>query len=94
MTLRRLSTFRGPFTLEAATSAVAYAEITACDFVAGLTELVLKSLVSTEDHRGSRQYALLDTTCAYALEKLDESGEREWVAPRHADNVARIYSSR
>jgi predicted ATPase len=37
---------------------------------------------------------LLNTTRAYALEKLSESGEREWVAPRHTDNIARIYSSR
>jgi predicted ATPase len=94
MILRRLSRFRDPFTLEAATSAVAHAEITPSDFVADLAELVLKSLVTTQDHRGSRQYALLDTTRAYALEKLSESGEREWVAPRHADNIARIYSSR
>jgi len=94
MILRRLSIFRGPFTLKAATSAVACADITACDFVAGLAGLVLKSLVSTQDHHGGRQYALFDTTRAYALEKLGESGEREWVAPRHADNVARIYSSR
>ena len=77
MILRRLSIFRDCFTLEAAISAVADAEITASDFVAGLAELVMKSLVSTEDHRGRRQYAMLDTTRAYALEKLSESGERE-----------------
>jgi predicted ATPase len=93
MVLRRLSRFRGPFTLEAATSAVAYADITASDFMAGLAELVLKSLVGKEDHRGSRQYALLDTTRAYALEKLSEGGERERVAHLHADGITRICSN-
>jgi len=28
------------------------------------------------------------------IEKLSESGECEWVALRHADNIARICSSR
>jgi len=37
---------------------------------------------------------LLDTTRAYALEKLSEGGEREWAAPRRAGHIARIYSSR
>jgi predicted ATPase/DNA-binding winged helix-turn-helix (wHTH) protein len=93
MILRRLSIFPNRFTLEAATSAVADAEITASDFVAGLAELVTKSLVSAQDHRGSRQYAMLDTTRAYAFEKLSEGGERERFARRHADSITRIRSS-
>jgi predicted ATPase len=93
MILRRLSIFQDRFTLEAATSAVADAEITASDFVAGLAELVMKSLVSAQDHRGSRQYAMLATTRAYAFEKLSESGERERFAGRHADSITRICSS-
>ena len=93
MILRRLSIFRDRFTLEAAISAVADAEITASDLVAGLAELVMKSLVSTQDHRGRRQYAMLDTTRAYALEKLSESGERERFARRHADSITRICLS-
>jgi hypothetical protein len=82
MILQRLSIFRDPFTLEAATSAVAYAEIATSDFMAGLVKLVLKSLVTTQDQRSRRQYALLDATGACAPEKLSESGEHEWVAPR------------
>jgi predicted ATPase len=53
----------------------------------------MKSLVSTQDDRGSRQYAMLDTTRAYALEKRSESGERERVARLHADSISRICSS-
>jgi predicted ATPase len=94
MILQRLSIFRDRFTLEAASSAVVDAEITASDFVAGLGELVVKSLVTTQGDRGGREYALLDATRAYALEKLNESGERDWAARRHADNIARIWSRR
>jgi predicted ATPase len=36
---------------------------------------------------------MLDTTRAYALEKLSESGERERVARLHADSITRICSS-
>jgi predicted ATPase/DNA-binding winged helix-turn-helix (wHTH) protein len=91
--LRRLSIFRDRFTLEAATSAIADAEITTSDFVAGLAELVMKSLVGTQDHRGRRLYAMLDTTRAYALEKLSESSERERIARLHADSITRICGS-
>jgi predicted ATPase/DNA-binding winged helix-turn-helix (wHTH) protein len=94
MILQRLSIFRDRFTLEAASSAVVDAEITASDFVAGLGELVVKSLVTTQGDRGGREYALLDATRAYALEKLNESGKRDWAARRHADNIARIWSRR
>jgi predicted ATPase len=53
----------------------------------------MKSLVSTQEDCGRRQYAMLDTTRAYALEKLRESGERERVARLHADRIIRICSS-
>jgi len=36
---------------------------------------------------------MLDTTRAYALEKLSEGGERERVARRHVDSITRICSS-
>lgn len=47
--------------------------------------LVAKSLVVAEGEGAVECYRLLDTTRAYALEKLDESGEREPLAHRHAE---------
>ena len=81
--LRRLGVFRGVFSLEAARAVAAGPEIAAAQVVHGLSDLVAKSLVVTQiDHVA--HYRLLDTTRAYALEKLTESGESERVARRHA----------
>ena len=45
----------------------------------------MKSLVVTEVDSGDARYRLLDTTRAYALEKLVECGERDRIARRHAE---------
>jgi predicted ATPase len=37
------------------------------------------------------RYRLLDTTRAYALQELDESGEREWLARRHAEYYRDLF---
>jgi predicted ATPase/DNA-binding winged helix-turn-helix (wHTH) protein len=81
VTLRRLSVFVGGFTLE---SAVALAGDDAADFVEALANLVAKSLVSADVGGSIAQYRLLDTTRAYAMQKLTESGELQDYARRHA----------
>jgi predicted ATPase/DNA-binding winged helix-turn-helix (wHTH) protein len=79
--LRRLSIFVGFFTPEAARLVVAGDEI-APDEVALLIEsLVAKSLVSSDP---SARLRLLDSTRAYAQEKLIESDEAERIARNHA----------
>ena len=90
MILRRLAVFASYFTLEAASAVVASAEITSAEVVHGLANLVAKSLVATEVGGRSR-YRLLDTTRAYALEKLGESGERERLARRHAEYYRAVF---
>ena len=47
------------------------------DVVDGLANLVAKSLVAADIDGRVARYRLLDTTRAYAVEKLGESGERE-----------------
>jgi hypothetical protein len=47
--------------------------------------LVAKSLVVTGGKGAVTRYRLLDTTRAYALEKLEESGERERLSHHHAE---------
>jgi predicted ATPase len=82
--LRGIAIFVGPFGLEAADAVVAR-ELTSPDAVERLLGLVSKSLVVAVSEEGTTRYRLLDTTRAYALEKLVESGERALLARRHAE---------
>ncbi len=82
--LRRLAVFAGAFSLEAATAVVASAGTASLDIVDGLFSLIAKSLVVADVHGSVPRYALLDTTRAYALEKLAGSGECEGLEDRHA----------
>ena len=82
--LRRVAIFAGAFSLEAATAVAPTAGLAPLDVVDGLASLVEKSLVTPESDRVIVRYRLLETTRAYALEKLDESGERDRLARRHA----------
>src|SRR4029453_2790543 len=58
--------------------------VTQSDVVERLANLVAKSLITADVVRASVPYRLLETTRAYALEKLVESGESEELARRHA----------
>ncbi|WP_024512987.1 hypothetical protein, partial [Bradyrhizobium sp. ARR65] len=83
--LRRLAIFAGVFRLEAASTVVASPELPQSEVVEGLANLVAKSLVAAEVDGRVARYRLLDTTRAYAIEKLGESGESERLARRHAE---------
>jgi predicted ATPase/DNA-binding winged helix-turn-helix (wHTH) protein len=89
--LRRLAIFAGPFSLEAAATVAASPELSAPDVVEGLLGLVAKSLIVAEGEGAVARYRLLDTTRAYALEKLEESGERERLAHRHAEYYRHLF---
>jgi predicted ATPase/DNA-binding winged helix-turn-helix (wHTH) protein len=80
---RRLAIFAGWFSLEAASAVAASAELRASDVIDGISSLAAKSLVAAEVS-GVARYRLLDTTRAYAFEKLSDSGGREGIARRHA----------
>jgi predicted ATPase len=82
--LRRLSVFDGFFTLESA-AVVIDSEISACDVVAGIANLVTKSLVMADIVGDIVYYRLLDTIRAYARTKLAESADVDQVSQRHAD---------
>ncbi len=83
--LRRLAVFAGGFTLDSASEIASSADVTAADVVDGVATLVGRSLVSTDLGGGGPSYRLLETTRAYALEKLRESGELEQFSRRHAE---------
>ena len=55
------------------------------DVVDGVSSLVAKSLVAAEVDGAIARYRLLDTTRAYALEKLADSDELNAIARHHAE---------
>jgi predicted ATPase/DNA-binding winged helix-turn-helix (wHTH) protein/tetratricopeptide (TPR) repeat protein len=82
--LRRVSIFPGSFTLEAASSVAsddAIDEFAVTDLV---SQLVDRSLVVADTSSGGARYRLLETTRAYALEKLTDPVESRAVRRRHA----------
>jgi predicted ATPase len=82
---RRLCIFAGTFTIEAASKVTMDVAPPPGGVVNQLADLVMKSLVTADIGGGEPDFRLLETIRAYALEKLDESGEREAVARRHAE---------
>jgi predicted ATPase/DNA-binding winged helix-turn-helix (wHTH) protein len=81
--LRRLSVFAGAFSLDAA-QFVAAGDILEREQVAeAIAGLVTKSLVAVETDHAGTLYRLLDTTRAYVLAKVIDSGERNTIAKRH-----------
>jgi predicted ATPase len=81
--LRRLAIFSGPFSLAAA-CAVTGEAITAAAVAVGIADLVGKSLVIKTVDSAVTQFRLLETTRAYALDRLNASSAFVEVARRHA----------
>ena len=89
--LRRLAVFAGAFSLAAAGAVATSPDIPPWQVLDGLASLVAKSLVAAEVDGSVTRYRLLDTMRAYVLEKLDESGEREPLARRHAEYYRNVF---
>src|SRR5207249_1119649 len=83
--LRRLSVFAGSFTLAGASAVVASADIPGSEVVEALSKLVMKSLLTADVVGVTAHYRLLETTRAYAREKLGETGDLEQAARKHAE---------
>jgi predicted ATPase/DNA-binding winged helix-turn-helix (wHTH) protein len=83
---RQLSVFVGMFTLEAVRSVVAGDAGNGIE--AALASLIAKSLVTADAGSPVARYRLLDTTRAYSLRKLADSGDAGAVARRHAEFFA------
>ena len=84
LVLRRLSVFAGIFTLEAACSVAADADVDETQVLTALVSLVAKSLVTVSADDMATRYRLLDTTRDYAAGKLAEIGEVDVIKRRHA----------
>ena len=72
--LQRLAVFKMAFTLDAAIGVISCAVLLPASVVKGVESLARKSLLSVEQSIGVTRYRFLNTTRAYALEKLDDSG--------------------
>ncbi len=85
---RFVSIFVGGWTIEAAETVCTDKTIDALDVIDLISSVVEKSLVVAEVERDSTRYRLLESTRAFGLEKLEQSGEREMLARKHAQWAA------
>jgi predicted ATPase/DNA-binding winged helix-turn-helix (wHTH) protein len=89
--LQRLSLFAGSFGLRAAVAVAALGSVGSDEVTKVIGSLVEKSLVSTDALSG--QYRLLETTRAFARERLEENGELESCSGRHAEYFLSLLQS-
>jgi predicted ATPase/DNA-binding winged helix-turn-helix (wHTH) protein len=88
---RRVAVLQGDFTIDAAAAVASDDHIDAADVFEGVANLAAKSLISTDVSSDVTYHRLLDTTRAYALEKLSESGEFERVRALHAEYYRDLF---
>lgn len=87
-TFVQLAIFAGGWTLESARAVCADEDAESSDVLDWMTALVEASLVVPDHRDGQKRFRFLETTHAYAAQRLDASGERERIAERHAAFVA------
>jgi len=90
---RRIAPFVGHFTLEGARHVAGELGAGTGEIFDAIAGLVEKSLIATRIDETQAQYRLLDTTRAYALEKLEEHAELDVISGRHAKYVAEFLES-
>ncbi|HWM64978.1 MAG TPA: hypothetical protein VNO35_00210 [Steroidobacteraceae bacterium] len=75
LALHRLALFPGAFAIESASEVIVDEAVSAAAVVDVITSLVAMSLVTCHANRETTRYQLLHTVRAYALEKLESTGE-------------------
>jgi predicted ATPase len=89
--LCHLGVFAADFTLEAASAILSDSEVVASDVIERVACLVEKSLLSVRTHGAVVRYRMLETTRAYALERLAERGELAEFARRHVQYHLTVF---
>lgn len=89
--LRFLSVFAGMFRLQDAVAVTEAAGFAATQTIDALERLTSKSLVYADYQDGSLRYRLLESTRAYAAERLRDEGERDKVFQRHGEHVRALF---
>jgi predicted ATPase/DNA-binding CsgD family transcriptional regulator len=85
---RRLGTFKGGFTLDAARAVCSGGpadSVAEAAVLPALGRLVDKSLVVVDENDGEARYRLLETIRQYAVDRLDDAGESDATRDRHLD---------
>jgi predicted ATPase/class 3 adenylate cyclase len=85
MLFNRVGIFAGGFSLDAATAVCSGDDLDEIEILDLLSSLTDKSLVVADTSGEHERYHLLESTRAYALEKLTPAGEREALTRRHAE---------
>jgi predicted ATPase/DNA-binding winged helix-turn-helix (wHTH) protein len=91
MLLRRLAVFAGWFTMESASAVVSGGGVAPSDVVDSVANLAAKSLIAVDVEGVNVNYRLLESTRAYGLGKLKETGESEPLARRHAEYFRDVF---
>jgi non-specific serine/threonine protein kinase len=91
--LHRLAIFSGGLTLAAAAAVMNDFSGDASAITDGIANLVEKSLLAFDRSEAETRWYLLETTRAYALEKLAESGESGPTARRHTEFYQTLFTS-
>jgi predicted ATPase len=91
LVLRRLSVFKGPFSLASAVAVVEGPSFGSADALNAMPELSAKSLLVADASGDSVRYRLLEVTRAYAAEKLAEAGEEQAFRRRHAEHHRDLF---
>jgi predicted ATPase/DNA-binding winged helix-turn-helix (wHTH) protein len=89
--LRRLSVFKGPFTLDSAVDLAARQGLDAEAVVDGVMALTDKSLITIDTGEHAVRYHLLHTTRAYAFDRLSRTDEVADICGWHAECVAKFF---
>jgi predicted ATPase len=93
LVLNRLGIFPGEFSFHAAYNVAFYNTTDEVTFVDVLSQLVSRSLVVADSNLPTTRYRLLETTRAYALEKLGEKDETTAIARGHAQYFRDLFAS-
>jgi predicted ATPase len=89
--LRQLAIFPAGFTIDAAAAVMSESGPDTPAVMEGIANLVAKSLVAMDKSVGTARWYLLETTRAYALDKLAEHGEAERAARRQAEYYRDLF---
>ena len=89
--LRHLAIFPAGFTLDAAAAVINHSGFDLATVMDGIANLVAKSLVALDKSDAPTRWYLLETTRAYALEKLADQDESEHAARRQAEYYCELF---
>jgi predicted ATPase/DNA-binding winged helix-turn-helix (wHTH) protein len=89
--LQRLAVFKMAFTLDAAIEVISCEVLKSAQLTSLVQRLVAKSLLSMDHANGIIYYRLLNTTRAYALEKLERSGHQRAFERQYAHYISRAH---